>query len=91
MANVEFIGRAVSRLVARLAENPAITFHVAFSLSPSEGNYPRMPSLYNPCCGCRMIIFETFERGTVPRYPPTARAAKVRIDTSSRQSHCRRA
>jgi hypothetical protein len=34
-----------------------------------------------PCCGGRMIIIETFERGSTPRYratPPTA----IRIDTS---------
>jgi putative transposase len=34
-----------------------------------------------PCCGGRMSIIETFERGSTPRYrppPPTA----IRIDTS---------
>jgi hypothetical protein len=34
-----------------------------------------------PCCGGRMSIIETFERGSKPRYrppPPTA----IRIDTS---------
>jgi hypothetical protein len=25
-----------------------------------------------PCCGCRMIIIETFERGATPRHQPTA-------------------
>ncbi len=34
-----------------------------------------------PCCGGRMIIIETFERGSTPRYrPPPATA--IRIDTS---------
>jgi hypothetical protein len=34
-----------------------------------------------PCCGARMIIIETFERGSTPRYrPPTPTA--IRIDTS---------
>jgi hypothetical protein len=31
-----------------------------------------------PCCGGRMVIIETFERGDAPRYRP---AAPVRIDT----------
>jgi len=32
-----------------------------------------------PCCGGRMIIIETFERGASPRYRPTV---PIRIDTS---------
>ena len=32
-----------------------------------------------PCCGGRMIIIETFERGTTPRHSPTV---PIRIDTS---------
>ena len=32
-----------------------------------------------PCCGGRMIIVETFERGSTPRYRPTV---PIRIDTS---------
>jgi hypothetical protein len=32
-----------------------------------------------PCCGGRMIIIETFERGGAPRYRPTV---AIRIDTS---------
>jgi hypothetical protein len=35
-----------------------------------------------PCCGGRMIIIETFERGGSPRYRPTAPTAAIRIDTS---------
>jgi hypothetical protein len=35
-----------------------------------------------PCCGGRMLIIETFERGSAPRYRPAAPAAKIRIDTS---------
>jgi hypothetical protein len=31
-----------------------------------------------PCCGGRMVIIETFQRGTSPRY----RAAVIKIDTS---------
>jgi hypothetical protein len=32
-----------------------------------------------PCCGGRMIIIETFERGCAPRYRPSI---PIRIDTS---------
>jgi hypothetical protein len=32
-----------------------------------------------PCCGGRMIIIETFERGCTPRHRPTI---PIRIDTS---------
>ena len=36
-----------------------------------------------PCCGGRMIIIETFERGGEPRHWPTAMTAvAIRIDTS---------
>jgi hypothetical protein len=35
-----------------------------------------------PCCGGRMIIIETFERGSTPRYRPTAPTVAIRIDTS---------
>ena len=35
-----------------------------------------------PCCGGRMIIVETFERGREPRYRPAPTAAVIRIDTS---------
>jgi Putative transposase/Transposase zinc-binding domain len=35
-----------------------------------------------PCCGGRMIIIETFERGSTPHYQPTAPTPGSRIDTS---------
>ena len=35
-----------------------------------------------PCCGGRMIIIETFRRGSTPRYRLTAPPAAIRIDTS---------
>ena len=35
-----------------------------------------------PCCGGRMIIFETFEAGSTPRHRPTASAIAIRVDTS---------
>ena len=35
-----------------------------------------------PCCGGRMIIIETFKRGSSPRTRPAASTAVIRIDTS---------
>jgi hypothetical protein len=35
-----------------------------------------------PCCGGRMIIIETFERGGAPRYRPPTLTVAIRIDTS---------
>ena len=35
-----------------------------------------------PCCGARMIVIETFERGCEPKHRPTPAPAAIRIDTS---------
>jgi Putative transposase/Transposase zinc-binding domain len=35
-----------------------------------------------PCCGGRMIIIETFQRGCSPRHHPTPPVPAIRIDTS---------
>ena len=35
-----------------------------------------------PCCGGRMIVIETFQRGASPRCRPAASTAAIRIDTS---------
>jgi hypothetical protein len=35
-----------------------------------------------PCCGGRMVIIETFQRGCSPRYRPAASPIVIRIDTS---------
>ena len=35
-----------------------------------------------PCCGGRMIIIETFQRGASPRTRPAAAPAAIKIDTS---------
>jgi hypothetical protein len=47
-----------------------------------DDNEPPTPSHPCPCCGGRMLIIETFERGCSPRYRPPAPAAAIRIDTS---------
>jgi hypothetical protein len=35
-----------------------------------------------PCCGGRMLIIETFERGATPRHKPTPMPPVIGIDTS---------
>jgi Putative transposase len=35
-----------------------------------------------PCCGGRMVIIETFQRGCAPRTPPATSPIVIRIDTS---------
>jgi hypothetical protein len=44
-----------------------------------DADEPPMHSFPCPCCGGRMIIIETFERGATPRARPTN---PIRIDTS---------
>jgi hypothetical protein len=47
-----------------------------------EADEPQTLSHPCQCCGGRMIIIETFERGCSPRYRPTAPLAAIRLDTS---------
>jgi Putative transposase len=47
-----------------------------------DTNEPPTLSQPCPCCGGRMIIIETFERGCSPRHQPTAPIMAFRIDTS---------
>ena len=35
-----------------------------------------------PCCGGRMVIIETFKRGSAPRNRPAAPTVTIRVDTS---------
>jgi len=48
---------------------------------PADANVgePAMLALPCPCCGARMVIIETFERGSTPRTRPTS---PIKIDTS---------
>jgi Putative transposase len=48
----------------------------------TDGGEPKTLSHPCPCCGGRMIVIETFRRGTTPRYRPTAPIPAIRIDTS---------
>jgi len=48
----------------------------------ADGSEPPARSHPCPCCGGRMIIIETFERGCSPRYRPAPPSSVIRIDTS---------
>jgi hypothetical protein len=48
----------------------------------AAGSEPKTLAHPCPCCGGRMIIIETFRRGSTPRYRPTAQPPAIRIDTS---------
>jgi ssDNA-binding Zn-finger/Zn-ribbon topoisomerase 1 len=54
----------------------------AIKAASAEANEPQTPKHPCPCCGGRMIIIETFERGHTPRYRPAAPTVAIRIDTS---------
>ncbi len=45
----------------------------------ADDGEPQPSSYPCPCCGGRMIVIETFERGCTPRHQPTRR---IRIDSS---------
>jgi Putative transposase/Transposase zinc-binding domain len=61
------------------APTPPIQSDDAEASKPDE-----LPTLAHacPCCGGRMIIIETFERGSTPRHQPTGPMIAIRIDTS---------
>jgi hypothetical protein len=54
----------------------------AASAGSTDASEPPTHSHPCPCCGGRMIIIATFERGGSPRYRLTAPTAAIRIDTS---------
>ena len=54
----------------------------AGDINCAEANEPKPLSQPCPCCGGRMIIIETFQRGSSPHYRPAASTAVIRIDTS---------
>jgi hypothetical protein len=54
----------------------------AHDAAAPDADESQMLSHHCPCCGGRMIIIETFERGCSPRYRPTAPMVAIRIDTS---------
>jgi hypothetical protein len=64
--------------IARARELLAVQKRQAEPADASHGNEPQ------PCphCGGRMIIIETFARGSMPRHRPTGPMIAIRIDTS---------
>ena len=50
--------------------------------SGAEAAKPEPLSHPCPCCGGRMVIIETFQRGASPHYRQAASTAVIRIDTS---------
>ncbi|HKF12005.1 MAG TPA: IS91 family transposase [Xanthobacteraceae bacterium] len=64
--------------IARARELLAVQKRQAEPADATDDNDP------HPCphCGGRMIIIETFERGSMPRHRPTGPMIAIRIDTS---------
>ena len=72
-------GRAENVARARqLLDVPAAPRETGDADGTDDGE-PPAPSHPCPCCGGRMIVIETFERGRAPRYHPTV---SIRIDSS---------
>jgi hypothetical protein len=69
-------GRAENIARARRLLNVPATQN---ELIAADSNEPQALLHPCPCCGGRMIIIETFERGCTPRYRPTV---PIRIDSS---------
>jgi hypothetical protein len=69
--------------IARVREMLAVPLipidAIKATTKPAEPKTPEHPC---PCCGGRMIIIETFERGCQPKHRPTPAPAVIRIDTS---------
>jgi hypothetical protein len=49
---------------------------------PAEADAANSNEPACPCCGGRMLVIETFERGCTPRHQPTGPMNAIRIDTS---------
>jgi hypothetical protein len=72
-------GRAENIARARQLLNVPATLREPTDADSADDEEPQALSHACPCCGGRMIIIETFERGGAPRYRPTA---SIRIDSS---------
>jgi hypothetical protein len=68
--------------IARARELLAVPTPKTDRAAASNASEPSALAHPCPCCGGRMIIIETFERGTTPRYRPSAPTPTIRIDTS---------
>jgi hypothetical protein len=72
-------GRAENIARARRLLNVPTTQSEPSDADSAGDGEPQTLSHPCPCCGGRMIVIETFERGCSPRYRPTV---SIRIDTS---------
>jgi hypothetical protein len=72
-------GRAENIARARQLLNRPATQGELSHAGAANDNEPPIPAHPCPCCGGRMIIIETFDRGCAPRHHPTA---PIPIDTS---------
>src|SRR5438552_18428627 len=65
------------------ADNVARARELLATAAPTIETAPGNPEADTcPCCGGRMIIIETFARGSCPRYRPSTPTIAIRIDTS---------
>jgi len=73
-----FANAACADNIAHARELLAVPKLQAEPADATDGNDP------HPCphCGGRMVIIETFERGSMPWYRPTGPMVAIRIDTS---------
>jgi Putative transposase len=72
-------GRAENVARARQLLNAPATPRDTGDADGTDEGGPPLPSHPCPCCGGRMIVIETFERGRAPRYQSTV---PIRIDSS---------
>ena len=77
-----FANGSRAEILARSRELLAVTAHRVETDAPAQGNAQEPTLLVCPCCGGRMIIIETFERGCRPHHRPSASCSTIRIDTS---------
>jgi len=68
--------------IARARELLAVPQPQSNAAAGATAEQPPTPTHPCPCCGGRMVIIETFQRGCAPRPHPTAPPAAIRIDTS---------
>jgi hypothetical protein len=68
--------------VARARELLAVPMLPLAAIKAASTNEPQTPKHPCPCCGGRMIIIETFQRGCSPNYRPAPPIPAIRIDTS---------
>jgi putative transposase len=72
-------GRAENIARARQLLNVPAPHNEPINADSSGDGEPQLLLHPCPCCGGRMIIIETFQRGCAPRYRPTV---TIRIDSS---------